>query len=68
MLGKLIVLGSVVLVLVAYTGINAVQYYHEYTTIRDQTQPITDNLIEKVLWVVSHSDLKSRIHQMIGGM
>lgn len=67
MLGKIIVLGALVLVFIAYTGINAVQYYHQYATFRDQTQPITDNLITKALSAVSHSDLKSRIHQIMGG-
>ena len=67
MLGKIIVLVSLALVLVGYTGINAVQYYHQYTTIRDQAQPLADKLITKTLSAVSHSDLKSKIDKAIGG-
>jgi len=66
MIGKIIVITILVLVFVAYTGVNAVPYYQDYTSIRDQTQPIADKVIEKILNVVSHSDLKAKIQEMTG--
>jgi hypothetical protein len=67
MLGKIIVISLIGLAFIAYTGINATQYYQDFVMIRDKAQPMADNLIEKVLGEASHYDLKSTIVQLTGG-
>ncbi|MFZ0184760.1 MAG: hypothetical protein WBV92_01970 [Nitrosotalea sp.] len=67
MIGKIIVIAILGLAFIAYTGVNASQYYQDFIMIRDKAQPMADNLIEKVLGDASHYDLKSKIDQLTGG-
>lgn len=66
MIGKVIAITVLIFGFVAYTGTNAVPYYHTVTTIRNDVQPIGDSLMEKALNATSHLDLKDKIGN-IGG-
>lgn len=66
MIGKIIVIAILGLALIAYTGIDVSKYYQDFVIIRDKTQPVTDNLIQKVLVDASHFDLKDKINQLSG--
>ncbi|MDE2590582.1 MAG: hypothetical protein KGL95_13065 [Patescibacteria group bacterium] len=66
MIGKIIAIVVLVFGFVAYTGINAVPYYQTFTTIRNDVQPLGDNVMEKALNATSHLDLKDKIGN-IGG-
>lgn len=66
MIGKIIGIAVLVFGFVAYTGINTVPYYQTFTTIRNDVQPLGDNIMEKALNATSHLDLKDKIGN-IGG-
>ncbi len=66
MIGKIIAITILVFGFIAYTGINAVPYYQTFTTIRNDVQPLGDNVIEKALTATSHFNLKDKIGN-IGG-
>jgi hypothetical protein len=66
MMGKIIVIAILGLALIAYTGIDASKYYQDFVMIRDKTQPVADNLIQKLLTDASHFDLKDKINQLTG--
>ena len=53
MIGKIIAITIFALILVAYTGVNASQYYQDVIMVRDKAQPVADNLVEKVLTEVA---------------
>ena len=67
MIGKIIALVVFSLVLIAFTGVNATQYYQDFVLIRNVAQPVADNVVEKVLTDTSHYDLKSKSTQLTGG-
>lgn len=60
MIGKVIAITILVFGFIAYTGVNAVPYYHTFTTIRNDVQPLVDNTMVKALNTASHLDLKDR--------
>jgi len=66
MIGKIIAITILVFGFIAYTGLNAVPYYQTFTTIRNDVQPLGDNVIEKALTATSHFNLKDKIGN-IGG-
>ncbi|MGB6462843.1 MAG: hypothetical protein WBF38_01285 [Nitrosotalea sp.] len=66
MIGKIIAITILVFGFVAYTGVNAVPYYQTFTTIRNDVQPLGDDVIEKALNTTNHLDLKDKIGN-IGG-
>lgn len=67
MIGKIITITLFSLVFIAYTGVNASQYYQDFVIIRDKAQPVVDDMIEKVLQEASNYDLKSTNGQLTGG-
>lgn len=66
-IGKIIAIVLFGLVFIAYTGVNATQYYQDFVIIRDKAQPVVDTMIEKILQEASNYDLKSVTGQLAGG-
>jgi len=67
MMGKIIAIALFGLAFIAYTGVNASQYYQDFVIIRDKAQPVVDNMVEKVLQEASNYDLNSATGQLAGG-
>lgn len=66
MIGKLVAVAICGLILIAITGVDAPKYYRDFIILRDKTQPVADNFINKVIEDANHFNLRSEIFQIIG--